>query len=156
MRSSNRSKGFTLLEVLVALAIVGLSLMAIAGKMAQMLNGASTMRDRTYASWIAHNKITEMRLANVVPDLSATSGEIDYAGVEWAWRAVVSETGVENLYRVDVTMSFPGGDPLMRPVTGFIGEPIRPGLSNATWVSGSGRQGVQPGEQEVEQGGPRE
>ncbi len=137
MQCARKCKGFTLIEVMVALVIIGLSLMAVAGKMVQMLNAANTMRDRTYASWIAQNKITELRLANVVPEVSASSGEIDYAGVEWAWRAVVSETDVENLYRVDVTISFPGQDPLMRPVTGFIGEPVPPGQSNRTWIRGA-------------------
>ena len=156
MRYAARCKGFTLLEVLVALAIVGLSLMGIASKMVQMLNAANTMRDRTYASWIAHNKITELRLANVVPEVSSSSGEVDYAGTEWAWRAVVSETDVENLFRVDVTVSFPGGDPLMRPVTGFIGEPTRPGLANDSWVRGArGRQG-QPGQPAPGEDGERE
>jgi len=133
MRCSSKFRGFTLLEVLIALTILGLSLLAMAGKMGRMLNAANTMRDYTYASWIAHNKITEMRLANVVPDVSASSGELEYAGTEWAWRAVVLETPVENLYRVDVTVSFPGGEPLMRPVTGFIGEPVSPGQSNRSW-----------------------
>ena len=148
MRCARSSKGFTLLEVLVALAIVGLSLIAIAGKMVHMLNAASTMRDRTYGSWIAHNKITEMRLANVIPEVSVSSGEVDYAGVEWAWRAVVAETGVENLYRVDVTISFPGGDPIMRPVTGFIGEPVPPGQSNRAWISGGRVVGGQPNDED--------
>jgi general secretion pathway protein I len=121
------------LEVLVALMVVAVSLAAIASEMVQMIDGATTMQNRTYASWIAHNKIAEMRLANVVPDVSATSGEVDYAGREWSWRAVVSETGVENLYRVDVTISFPGQQPVMRPVTGFSGEPVPPGQSNRAW-----------------------
>lgn len=128
------SSGFTLLEVMIALVIVGLTLLAIAGKMGRMLDAANTMRDYTYASWIAHNKITEMRLANVVPDVSSSSGEVTYAGVDWAWRAVVSETGVESLYRVDVSISFPGSEPIMRPVTGFIGEPVSPGQSNRSWA----------------------
>ena len=136
MRYSVRSAGFTLLEVLVALMVVAVSLAAVASEMVQMVDAASTMQNRTYASWIAHNKIAEMRLANVVPDVSASSGEVDYAGREWAWRAVVSETGVANLYRVDVTISFPGGDPIMRPVTGFIGEPVPPGQSNRAWNRG--------------------
>lgn len=133
MRCCARESGFTLLEVLVALLVVAVSLAAIASQMIQMIDAATTMQNRTYASWIAHNKIAEMRLANVVPDVSASSGEVDYAGQEWAWRAVVSESGVENLYRVDVTVSFPGGEPLMRPVTGFIGEPVPPGQSNRAW-----------------------
>lgn len=133
MRCYKNGHGFTLLEVLIALMVVAISLVAIAGEMISMLNSANTMRDRTYASWIAHNKVTEMRLANVVPDVSTSSGELDYANREWAWRAVVSETGVDNLFRVDVTISFPGEDPLMRPITGFIGEPVPPGQSNRSW-----------------------
>ncbi len=142
MIRSQKNAGFTLLEVMIALVIVGLTLLAMAGKMGSMLNAANTMRDYTYASWIAHNKITEMRLANIVPEVSSSSGEVRYAGVDWAWRAVVSETGVENLYRVDVTISFPGADPIMRPVTGFIGEPVSPGQSNRSWSRGPESTGV--------------
>ena len=133
MPCARKNNGFTLIEVLVALAIVSFALSAMAVTMVQMLNAANTLRDRTYASWIAHNKITELRLANVLPEVSASNGETTYAGVEWAWRAVVTETGGENLFRVDVTVSFPGQEPLMRAVTGFIGEPVRPGQSNTTW-----------------------
>jgi general secretion pathway protein I len=147
MRCFARQSGFTLLEVMVALIVVAVSLAAIASQMIQMIDAATTMQNRTYASWIAHNKIAEMRLANVVPDVSASSGEIDYAGREWAWRAVVAETGVTNLYRVDVTISFPGEDPLMRPVTGFIGEPVPPGQSNRAWNRAS-ESTEQPGERQ--------
>ena len=103
-----KKTGFTLIEVLIALAVIGVSLAAVGGEMVQMLNTANKMQDQTYASWIAHNKIAEMRLANVVPDVSVSSGEVTYADRDWAWRAVVSETGVENLYRVDVSVSYPG------------------------------------------------
>jgi general secretion pathway protein I len=136
LAARNHSLGFTIVEVMVALAIVALSLTAIAASMGQMIDTANAMRDRTYASWIAQNKITEMRLANVVPEVTSTSGEVEYAGTEWAWRAVVSETGVENLFRVDVTVSYPGEDNGVRTVTGFIGEPVIPGQSNASWNRG--------------------
>ena len=139
---ASRSKGFTIVEVLVALAIVGFSLSAIAASMGQMIDTANAMRERTYASWIAQNKIAEMRLANVIPDVTSTSGEIDYAGTEWAWRAVVSDTGVENLFRVDVTVSYPGAEDGIRTVTGFIGEPVVPGQSNRSWNRGSSGSGA--------------
>ena len=133
MRCYRHKRGFTLLEVLIALTVISISLVAIAGEMINMLNTANTLQERTYASWIAHNKVTEMRLANVIPEVSTSSGELEYANREWAWRAVVSETGVDNLFRVDVTISYPGGDPIMRPITGFIGEPVPPGQSNRSW-----------------------
>ena len=133
MRVSPEQHGFTLIEVMVALAIIGLSLLAIASKMGQMIDTANVMRERTYASWIAQNKIAEMRLANVLPDVSSTEGDVDYAGTEWHWRAVVSETGVQDLYRLDVSVSYPGSIDNIRTVTGFIGEPVAPGQSNRSW-----------------------
>jgi general secretion pathway protein I len=131
---SDRIAGFTLVEVMVALAIAGLSLAAVAASISQMVDAGSAMQERTYASWIAQNKITELRLANVLPEVSLTSGEVEYAALEWAWRATISETGVENLFRVDVEVSYAGSDEIIRTVTGFIGEPGVPGESNRAWT----------------------
>ena len=139
---SHRDRGFTLIEVMVALAIVAFSLTAIAASMGQMIDTANAMRERTYASWIAQNEIAEMRLANVIPEVTSTSGEVDYAGTEWAWRAVVSETGVENLFRVDVTVSYAGSPDSIRTVSGFIGEPVAAGQSNRSWNRGSENTGA--------------
>lgn len=125
-----RKKGFTLVEVMVALTIVAFSLTAIAASMNQMIDAANSMRERTYASWIAQNKIAELRLANVTPEVSSTSGEVDYANTQWTWRAVVSETGIESFYRVDVSVSLAGSDYNIRTVTGFIGEPMPVGSGN--------------------------
>ncbi|MBT8101948.1 MAG: type II secretion system minor pseudopilin GspI [Gammaproteobacteria bacterium] len=128
--------GFTLIEVMVALAIVAFSLTAIAASMNQMIDAANSMRERTYASWIAQNKIAELRLANITPEVSSTSGEVDYANSQWSWRAVVSETGIESFYRVDVSVSHAGSDYQVRTVTGFIGEPLPVGRANQVWNRG--------------------
>ena len=134
MQRVRQSRGFTLLEVMVALVIVALSLTAVAATMNQMLGSATTMQERTYASWIAQNKIAEMRLANVMPEVRTTSGEIDFAKTRWVWRAVVSETGVENFRRIDVTVSNESDDYEIRTVTGFIGEPqSAPGRAFGIW-----------------------
>ena len=130
----HEERGFTLVEVMVALTIVAFSLTAIAATMNQMIDAANSMRERTYASWIAQNKIAELRLANVKPDVSATSGEVDYANTQWAWRAEISETGIESFYRVDVSVSLAGSDYNIRTVTGFIGEPLAAGQGNGIWA----------------------
>ena len=133
---SKPSRGFTLIEVMVALVVATLALVAVMASISQMVDAGTAMRDRTYAAWIAQNRITEMRLENREPEVSETNGEVEFAGLEWGWTAIVSETGVEFLYRVDVEVSFAGSDDVIRTVTGFIGEPGVPGEANRAWSVG--------------------
>ena len=118
---------------MVALTIVAFSLTTVAASMSQMIDAANAMRDRTYASWIAQNKLAEMRLSGVFPDVSTTSGEVEYGTTSWEWSAVVSETGIENFRRIDVSITHFGSEYVIRTVTGFIGEPVPPGQANQAW-----------------------
>ena len=136
------SKGFTLLEVLVALWIAALAALAITGVFSHFLNTSTALRERAYASWIAQNKIAELRLANVLPEVSTTSGEVLFANETWYWRAEISESGVENLFRVNVAIYYPDQDSRVRAVNGFIGEPVIPGQANRAWNRGSQNSGV--------------
>lgn len=124
-----------MIEVVVALFIAALALMAATASVSQMVDGATAMRERTYASWIAQNQIAELRLANVVPEVDTTTSDVTYAGLEWSLVTEISETGVENLFRVDVTVSLAGSDYSLGTVTGFIGEPVIPGDANSAWTS---------------------
>ena len=142
MKQLTFGKGFTLIEVMVALAIVAFSLTAIAASMNQMIDAANSMRERTYASWIAQNKITELRMANVTPETSSSSGEVTYANSDWEWQAVVAETGVENFYRIDVSVSHLGSEYIVRTVTGFVGEPGTVGRANQIWNRGQRSSGA--------------
>lgn len=131
-------RGFTLVEVLVALAIVALALTAMAGSMNTMIDNASTMRERTYASWIAQNKIAELRLAEELPEVGTNSGELEYGGTQWSWRTVISETGVESFMRIDVTVSLFDSDYDIRTVTGFVGLPPGRNVANSLWQPAGG------------------
>lgn len=140
---SSREDGFTLVEVMVALSIVALSLLAIAASMNQMIDAANTMRERTYASWIAQNKIAELRLANERVEVSSTNGELDYGNATWAWSADISETGIEGFFRVDVSVTLAGSEYVVRTVTGFIGEPVPVGIANQLWNTASRSSGAE-------------
>lgn len=129
-----RCRGFTLLEVMVALAIVALSLTAVAAAMSQMIDSAGVMRDRTYASWIALNRITELRLETTTPKVGISDGEVEYANTDWSWHTVISETGVDELFRIEVSVSFAGSDDMIRSVTGFVGSPGASGEANRVWM----------------------
>ena len=138
-------RGFTLIEVVVATAIVGFAMASVASVRNRMISDAEALRDRTYASWIAQNKIAEMRRSGVMPEVSTTSGELDYGNGRWFWRAVVSETQIENFRRIDVSVSYIDSEYVVRTVTGFVGLPMPPGSTNAQWRSGPGRDGAPGG-----------
>jgi len=97
-----RQRGFTLLEVLVALAIVAIALGALLKTGAGNSANAVYLRDKTLAHWVAMNKVTEFQLAPGWPATGTTRGKADMAGREWHWTAKVSETFDANVRRLDV------------------------------------------------------
>ena len=134
-------RGFTLVEVLVSLVMVSLVLTAATVSVSQVISTANGMRDRMYANWIAQNRLAEFRLASALPETGRRSGEVVYAGIDWSWEATISETGVDNLLRIDVSVTYPDSEDTVRTVTGFVGVPVIPGQANRAWSANS-REGV--------------
>jgi general secretion pathway protein I len=100
--ASGRPHGFTLLEVLVALAIIAIALAAIVGETVQRLGNAARLTDRTLAHWVAMNRVTEQQLRTDWPTAGVTTGTVDLAGREWYWSIKVSNTEDANVRRLDV------------------------------------------------------
>jgi general secretion pathway protein I len=61
MRAERRQSGFTLIEVVVAIAVVALGMMAVFRVVHDTVNNSIYLRDRTMATWIADNRLVEMR-----------------------------------------------------------------------------------------------
>jgi len=102
MPNPERARGFTLIEVVVAIAIVGIGMFAVFKTIADTANNVGFLRDRTIAAWIADNRITEIRLTGQLPSVDQTEGEVEMAGRRWHWVAKVSQTQVNGLRRIDV------------------------------------------------------
>ncbi len=130
-----RSRGFTLLEVMVALTVVALGMLAAFGTINQSTLNAVRLQDRTLANWIAMNRLTEMRVANSFPDTGSSDGDVEMAGLQWRWIADVSETQVEGLRRVDVSVSYADTpDEIVITVSGFLGRPVPDGVRGTPWT----------------------
>lgn len=118
------SDGFTLVEVLVAVAILAIGLAALFGQISQSVFTAGYLRDSTLAQWVAVDRITELRLENRFPDIDETDGEIDMASQSWRYTLIISETLWPDLRRIDVSVSFADTpDSIISKATGFVGRP---------------------------------
>ena len=96
------SRGFTLVEVLVALAIVTIGMAAVLGALTSSANTISYLRDKTFAQWVALNQIATLRLSGQMTPTGNSDGDTDYAGRSWHWRQEVTATEVPGVVRIDV------------------------------------------------------
>jgi general secretion pathway protein I len=99
------ARGFTLLEVMVALAIVSIGLIAAFNGIIQMAHSTAMLRERAMADWIAMNEITAIRISGDFPEVGRFDGSTEFAGREWRWEANISETGVNDLRRIDMIVT---------------------------------------------------
>lgn len=105
MRQVKRSapvRGFTLLEVLIALAVFAIAAAAMISGITDSVAAQSHLERKTLASWVAQNQLALVRLQDAWPDLGEVSGEEEMAGRSWFWRRHTQATSDERLRRVDV------------------------------------------------------
>jgi general secretion pathway protein I len=102
-----RQRGFSLLEVLVALAILAIALAASVRAVGEQARTAEILRDGSYARWVAANLIAETRLNEAFPAPGTREGQSRMAGRVWRWRLVVSDTPDGDIRRLDAAV-FPG------------------------------------------------
>jgi general secretion pathway protein I len=144
MRADNRrAGGFTLLEAMVALVIVSLGMLAVNSQLNRYAVAASVIEEKTLASWIAANIVTELSVEPAWPEIGEREEEIEFAGREWECRIEISETDVENLRRVDVEVSL-ASDPerTVHRIMGLLEPPAPRGFVPPAWfVPAAGAEG---------------
>ena len=107
-QSHSNHKGFTLVEVMVALTVVAVTLPALLFLLSQQVDGTAYLRDRSVAQWVAADRVAEVRLA-VAKQRRASegviAGESERAGRTWYWRSEIQETPVPGFMRLTVTVT---------------------------------------------------
>src|SRR3984957_2049551 len=153
-----RRRGFTLIEVLVALAIVTLGMAALLGTLNSAAGTAGYLQDKTLAEWIALNQVSKMRLASQGPSKGDSDGEIDYANRKWKWTQHIDDGSIPGVLFIvvkvrpsDVTAS--SDNAWYADVTGVIGDAVGaprgdlPNWNVTPGLNASGAGGTQPATQ---------
>ena len=106
--ASLKHGGFTLVEVMVALAVVAVALPALLLTLSQQLDGLRYLEDRRQAQWIAANRLAELRLvlgAKGTLQTGQVSGTEELAGRSWFWWSEGEETQVPGFFRYKIAVS---------------------------------------------------
>lgn len=114
-------KGFTLLETLVALAILAIALAAVMRASAASTNHAEAMRLRILADWVAQNRLAQHAARGDFLPVGIQNGEETQAGVRMLWKEEIGVTPNPAFRRIEVSVYAPD-DPesALRRLTSFL------------------------------------
>jgi general secretion pathway protein I len=159
-------RGFTLVEVLVALVVVALGLAALMVAVQGAARTSGYLRDKTLAQWVALNRIAEVRLMvgqlatqtngqtngqtigqpNAQPSAQTSlqkndTGQLDFANRTWHYDTRYFNTTFPGMQRIVVRVwagdAKTKGNPIAES-TSFLGASLgQPGVSNTDWTVGS-------------------
>jgi len=107
-KGASHASGFTLIEVMVALAVVAVALPALLITLSQQLDGMRYLEHRAHAQWVAANRLADLTLvlaANGTLQSGLISGSEDLAGQTWYWWSEGEQTPVPGFYRYRITVS---------------------------------------------------
>ncbi|HVB49744.1 MAG TPA: type II secretion system minor pseudopilin GspI [Burkholderiales bacterium] len=119
-----KAAGFTLIEVLVALAIVSIALIAALRAAGQATTDVDALRARLLAGWVAQNLLAEHRARVDWLPLGIQRGQAREGGIAFDWREEVVATPNPAFRRIDVfVFAAPGDSPTLAHFTGFVVHP---------------------------------
>lgn len=96
-------RGFTLIEVLVALAIVALGMGALMTALASSADSVTYLREKSFAEWVGLNQLSTQRLTAGKPSDGTTEGDINFAGATWHWRQTIATVDtIPGVHRITV------------------------------------------------------
>lgn len=132
MRLTDRKqRGFTLIEVMVAMAIFGTAALAAVNAASSHLSSISQIQQKTFAQYVASNRLVDLSLSQQWPLEDDASGRMRLAEQDWQWQQQVVETVTPDVVAVTVTVSKPNQDGEIISLTRYVRRPDGAAASEA-------------------------
>ena len=116
-------RGFTLVEILVALAIIAVALTTGLRALAQAADGAGALKQRTLALWVAQNRVAAAQLESPWPAPGRRDGSDTEGNVTFAYVETIFATQNPAFRKIEVVVTEPGvPDYALARLVGFLGN----------------------------------
>jgi general secretion pathway protein I len=152
VNGAGRARGFTLIEVLVALIIVAFGMGAVMSALTSAADSIIRLREKTFAEWVGFNQLAATRLKALLPVTGSSDGDVDIANSRWHWQQRVEDMDVPGLKRITIQVRLAAagdaaptnagkgtaGEAWLATVVGFRGDAIQSPLDViANWDGGA-------------------
>ena len=141
-----RMRGFTLIEVMVALVIVAFGMGAVLATLSASANNIAALHDKTLAQWIALNLVADTRLNLQMPSAGITEGDVPaFGGADWHWQQeIVAVPSIPGLMEITVRVQRTGTSTaaeIAARASGFNGASSSSSSSGSSSLTRSGSLG---------------
>ena len=121
-RYNARQRGFTLLELMIALSIFSIAALATLKHSSQTIRHHEQLVDKTLALWVAENTLAEQRLSTPWPATGSRTKAVNSAQRDWQVSIHISDTALSTLRKVIVEVKRDNQDQVVASLTGYLGE----------------------------------
>lgn len=116
-------KGFTLLEILVALAVLSIALMAALKSSGAAIRNTTALKERTLANWVMVNRVAELELDKKWIELGTTQGKALMAGQTWYWVISTEKTPDPDIRMAEVSVGLEEQAKALVSMVAFLDRP---------------------------------
>jgi general secretion pathway protein I len=116
------ARGFTLIEVVVALAVLAVGMTAVLHASSQAGHAGTFLKQRTVAHWVASNRAAELSINREWPEPGFSNGTETMAGQTWNWETEVQGSVVPELRLVTIRVSLEGEE--VAALITFVSKPL--------------------------------
>ena len=119
-----KQTGFTLIEVLLALAVIAIALTALIQSTAQTVVNTTRLKDKSISHWVAMQGVTMVQLGLLkIPSNQPVTQVTDMLGQRWYWRAALQPTSMKHVQKITITVSKDASGPFGDALFAFKATP---------------------------------
>ena len=119
--NNKKLRGFTLIEVLIALAIVAIALAAVIKATSSDVKNTDRIKSVTIGHWVQMHAIAMLQLKLLNPKSSQTISQVTtMLNQKWYWRAQLTNTPSKTMRKATITISQSRQGPFLQPLVAYI------------------------------------